>query len=256
MWKSLNPLIEFSHNKKVHSVTKQSPFYLMMGYEPKDIPLAFKNTNTPAAEQRLKTLKEARNEASAAHELARQRMAEQSTWGFTPFEKGQKVWLDGRNLKIGYESWKLASKREGPFEITEIIGPITYHLKLLDQWQIHPVFHASLLSPYQETKTHSPNFPQPPPDFIEGEEEYEVEAIIAHRKWGKGHRYLVKWTSYLSSENSWQSSDDLKRAPEILEEYNLAHNLWLFYTLNHPHVFSCCHFFLALLHPWLWRNPQ
>jgi len=73
-----------------------------MGYEPKDIPLAFENTNTPAAEQRLKTLKEARNKASAAHELAW--MAEQSTRGFTPFEKSQKVWPDSRNLKIGYES--------------------------------------------------------------------------------------------------------------------------------------------------------
>jgi len=105
------------------------------------------------------------------------------------------------------------------------MGPITYCLKLPDQWQIHPVFHTSLLSPYQETETHRPNFPQPPPDLIKGEEEYEVEAIIAHRKRGKGHRYLVKWTGYPSSENSWQSSDDLKGAPEILEEYNLAHNL-------------------------------
>jgi len=103
-WKSLNPLMEFSHNQRVRLVAKQSPFYLMMGYEPKDIPLVFENTNTPAAEQRLKTLKEARNKASTAHELARQRMAERSTRGFTPFEKGQKVWLDGRNLKIGYES--------------------------------------------------------------------------------------------------------------------------------------------------------
>jgi len=103
-WKSLNPLMQFSHNQKVHLVTKQSPFYLMMGYEPKDIPLALENTNTPAAEQRLKTLKEARNKASTAHKLTRQRMAEWSTQGFTLFEKGQKVWLGGWNLKIGYES--------------------------------------------------------------------------------------------------------------------------------------------------------
>jgi len=71
-WKSLNPFMEFSHNQKVYSVMKQSPFYLMMGYEPKDIPLAFENTNMPTAEQRLKTLKKARNEASAAYEFTRQ----------------------------------------------------------------------------------------------------------------------------------------------------------------------------------------
>ena len=51
MWKPLNSLMEFSHNQKVHSTIKQTPFYLMMGYEPKDIPLAFDMTNTPTAEQ-------------------------------------------------------------------------------------------------------------------------------------------------------------------------------------------------------------
>ena len=50
MWNQLNPLMEFSHNQKVHFTTKQTPFYLMMGYEPKDIPLAFERTNAPAVE--------------------------------------------------------------------------------------------------------------------------------------------------------------------------------------------------------------
>src|SRR6202023_693680 len=133
-WKRLNSLMEFSHNQKVHSTTKQTPFYLMMGYEPQDIPLAFDRTNAPTAERRLKELSEARKEASAAHELARQKMIERSTRGFTPFQKHDKVWLDGRNLKIGYQSRKLAPKREGPFEITEVLGPVTYRSKLPNQW--------------------------------------------------------------------------------------------------------------------------
>jgi len=45
MWEPLNSLMEFSHNQKVHSTMKQTPFYLMMGYEPKDIPLVFDRTN-------------------------------------------------------------------------------------------------------------------------------------------------------------------------------------------------------------------
>jgi len=32
----------------------------------------------------------------------------------------------------------------------------------------------------------------PPPDFIEGEEEYEIEAIMSHKKWGQGYWYLIK----------------------------------------------------------------
>ena len=34
---------------------------------------------------------------------------------------------------------------------------------------------------------------KPPPDLIEGEEEYEVEAIMNHKKWGRGYQYLIKW---------------------------------------------------------------
>jgi len=45
--------------------------------------------------------------------------------------------------------------------------------------KFHPVFHASLLSPYSETPSHGPNFSRPPPDLIDGETEYEVELIKA-----------------------------------------------------------------------------
>jgi len=144
-WKPLNSLIEFSHNQKVHSTTKQTPFYLMIRYELKDILLAFDKTNAPTVEQRVKALHKARNKAAAAHELARQKMAERSTQGFTPFKKGEQVWLDSQNLKIGYLSWKLASKREGPFTIMEVLGSVTYCLKLLNQWRIHDIFHITLL---------------------------------------------------------------------------------------------------------------
>jgi len=83
--------MEFSHNQKVHSTMKQTLFYFMMRYELKDISLVFDKTNAPTAEQWVKALYEARNEAAAAYELVRQKMAEKSTWGFTPFKKGEQV---------------------------------------------------------------------------------------------------------------------------------------------------------------------
>ena len=66
---------EFAHNHRPHSVTNQSPFYLMMGYEPRALPSVISDTTIPAVESRLKTLSDARDEALAAHELARQVMA-------------------------------------------------------------------------------------------------------------------------------------------------------------------------------------
>ena len=95
-------------------------------------------------------------------------------------------------------------KRQGPFEIIEVLGPLTYRLQLPQQWRIHPVFHATLLTPYHENSTHGPNFPLPPPDIIEGEEEFEVEAIVGHRKRFGRMQYLVKWLGYPTAENSWE----------------------------------------------------
>jgi len=96
-------------------------------------------------------------------------MAERRKNNFKPFKLGQKVWLDTRNLKTRYHK-KMTPRREGPFEVKQIMGPLTFKLKLPITWRIHNVFHAALLMPYTEMEIHGPNFPQPPPD-IENDEE-------------------------------------------------------------------------------------
>ena len=107
------------------------------------------------------------------------RMIEQRRTTFVPFKKGDQVWLDSRNLKTIYHK-KMAPKREGPFMIMEVIGPVTYHLKLPTTWKIHNVFHATLLQQYRENEVYSANFPKPPPELVDGEEVYEVEGILRH----------------------------------------------------------------------------
>jgi len=46
---------------------------------------------------------------------------------------------------------------------------------------MHGIFHASLPSPYKETPEFGPNFIPQPSKLIDGEEEYKVETIHAHR---------------------------------------------------------------------------
>ena len=90
-----------------------------------------------------------------------------------------RVWLDGKNLAItGHR--KLSPKRFGPFTITERIGAVAYRLDLPATMKIHDVFHIDLLMPYKETEAYGQPFTRPPP-VIEGEEEYEVEAILDAR---------------------------------------------------------------------------
>jgi hypothetical protein len=96
-----------------------------------------------------------------------------------------------RNLKISHHK-KIALKQEGPFEIDEVLGPVTYQLKLPESWRIHNVFHATLLRPYIKNKVYGNNYPRPLPELLEGEEVYEVETILKHRRRGRRYQYYVK----------------------------------------------------------------
>jgi hypothetical protein len=65
-----------------------------------------------------------------------------------------------------------------------VINSVVFKLELPEQWKqkcLHPVFHVSLLTPYKEMEEHGANFLEPPPDIIEGEEEYKVEQVLDSR---------------------------------------------------------------------------
>ena len=72
----------------------------MFGESPLAIPLSFERTKYPAIQDRMKSLIRNREEALAAHELARSQMADRQKSTFVPFTKGDQVWLDSRNMTI------------------------------------------------------------------------------------------------------------------------------------------------------------
>lgn len=212
--------LEFAHNQRVNANSGKTPFEIIMGYNPIAIPTFPTTSKFPALEARLKELRDIRKEALAAHEMARVRMAERITRVFKPFEKGQKVWLEAKNIKVGGAYKKLRALREGPFEIQDVLGPLTYRLKLPRTWKIHPVFHAALLSPYKQTFVHGPAWAEPPPEEIQGEKEWEPEAILRHKKVRGGHyHYLVKWKEYSTAENSWEPERNLRHSKQLLNAY-------------------------------------
>jgi len=131
--------------------------------------------------------------------------------GFKGFEVGNKVWLEGTNIKRPYDSRKLSPKRYGPFEVVTKISHVAYRINLPETWGIHDVFHASLLTPYKETDEHGANFLEPPPELIEGEEEWEVEQILGKRHYGRGKKlqYLVRWKGYSPAHDQWVDKSDI-----------------------------------------------
>ena len=191
----------------------------MMGYEPQALPEIIKTARLPAVEEWLKTLKEARDEALAAHRIMQGLMKNQVKSQFTPFEVNDKVWLEAQNLKRNVINPKFAPKQEGPFKITKVLSPLSYQLQIPRSWKIHPVFHTSLLTPYKENEIHGRNFQEPPPDLIDEEEEYEIERILKHCGTPKNHFYLIQWKGYTVEEDTWLWELDLEHAVEILDAY-------------------------------------
>jgi hypothetical protein len=117
--------LEFTHNNRRHAERIHSPFELIQGDNLISVPITFSHTKFPTIEEKMKQMINDREEALAVHELARTRIANQKQLKFVPFEKNQKVWLDTRNLKMSHHK-KITPKWEGPFEIDEVLGPVTY----------------------------------------------------------------------------------------------------------------------------------
>ena len=177
-WSGLLPIIQYQLNSHISNATKQVPYETWMGFIP--------SAHQPACEGNFLALIERKAQLQAAWQQATTAITQaQSLWkkavNFHPYQKGDKVWLEGTNLCTSHPNHKLCPKRFGPFEVTAALSEVTYHLKLPATWQIHNVFHMSLLLPYHETKVHSINYSEPVPDLIDGEPEWEVEAILDSR---------------------------------------------------------------------------
>ena len=87
------------------------------------------------------------------------------------------------------------------------------------------MFHATLLRQYKETEVYGANFPKPLPELIEGEEVYEVENILKHRKRGREHQFYVKWKGYPISEASWEPEEVFSNDGDLLTCYKQRHQL-------------------------------
>ena len=138
------------------------------------------------------------------------------------FKEGNLVWLEGTNIHTTHLKTKLAQHRHGPFKVLSS-SPTNSKLALPKSWQIHPVFHNTLLLPYKETTAHRPNFTKPPPEIVDGEDDhYEVETILQSRfsPIHRGIHYLVKWKGYPASENSWLPASQMKHAVELVQQFH------------------------------------
>ena len=205
------------HNNRRNATTKLSPNQILLGYETKLIPTETGESTNEAMERRLETMIKKRLAAiDTINHMAKARAPILSQYRLR-----DQVWLEATHLKLRHQKTKLAPKHYGPFRVIKEVSPVAYKVQLPVSWGIHDVFHASLLSPYREITAHGPNFSRPPSDLIDGKEEYEVEHIVNHRCHGQARRlqYLIKWTGYPASDNTWEPADQVHTL-ELIKLYH------------------------------------
>lgn len=66
------------------------------------------------------------------------------------------------------------------------------------------------------------------------DQDYEVETILAHRKYNRVTKFKVKWVDYPIEQCTWEPIENLQNAKEILHRYCVEHELLESITFQMP----------------------
>jgi Chromo (CHRromatin Organisation MOdifier) domain len=69
------------------------------------------------------------------------------------------------------------------------------------------------------------NFSRPTPDILDGEEVYNMETILKHRRQGRSYQYLIKWEDYPISKALWEPKEAFSNDGDLLAIYKQRHQL-------------------------------
>ena len=225
-WDRLLPLVAFAMNNAVAASTGHTPFYLNYGAHPlTPVTAGLLSGKLPNLDAVLSDLDATLQKVKKLHAAAqdRQKAYADKARAAHGFKAGQMVLLSSRNLKFKQGVKKLHPKYVGPFRILKMVGENAAKLELSEAYaRLHPVFHVSMLKEYKEGPGAAPKPPKP--DIVDGEPYYKVERILSMREssTGKGRgkkrrEFLIKWTGYDDSHNSWEPETNL--TPDLLKSY-------------------------------------
>lgn len=238
-WDDIVEKLTWAINTSFDNTRKETPFFLVHGWDPRNTMSAMLAHAPRGADQRAAYLWRVKTQRQYQYSLAwakdfqvraQRRRSEQQTelWESlndkfkAGFEVGDAVWLYMARVKPGLTK-KLAHLWHGPFRIIEASDDYRYKLKTTGtMYKFSPWVHASRLKP-RALHPGRPSRPPPsvsddleldgallPEDSWEPDEEageFEVEAILDVR-WEKVSRtspwvrkYLVQWVGY--EEPTW-----------------------------------------------------
>ncbi|QRV87090.1 Retrovirus-related Pol polyprotein from transposon [Ceratobasidium sp. AG-Ba] len=236
-WSELLPALAFSYNTSTHSVTRQTPAFLLRGYEPLRPAHLLTNTSqhiprieSNTAEDFSEEMEAARNKAKEAIRIGQiyQERAYNKGRYFAHYQPGDQVLINLKTLNLlKGKGTKLDQIYDGPFEVMEQISPVTYRLRLPESYSMHPVINIAHLEKYSTSSENIERSTLPPKRELDQDDNiYEVERIVDEGWERKGRRrvklYKIRWTNYDADEDSWITANRLRNAPDVLRAWNKA----------------------------------
>lgn len=207
---------EYAYNDSIHATTGVTPFQAYYGMHPRsadwpkqaqsggETPIAYRT-----ATRILELQRECKEKIRKAQEYQKQ-YADKKRLPI-PFKVGDQVLVSNKHIKSLRPKKKLDWRYVGPGTIVAQIGPTAFKVDLPGLKSVHPVFHASLLEPYRQNES----IPHPKVASQHqvgeyGDDVYYVDKILDHRKNSDDQwEYLVKWTGYPDSENTWEPAANI-----------------------------------------------
>jgi hypothetical protein len=107
------------------------------------------------------------------------------------------------------------------FRIKSRVG-YNYELDVPDNWTGSRVFHADRLRKFPTNPLPGQEMPQRDGEVVDertGDEEYEVERVLASRLFYNKLQYQVQWKDWDPDPN-WYYAGDFKNSPRLLKEFH------------------------------------
>ena len=183
-WDDMLACAEFAVNNAYQASIQDTPFFLNNGWHPRlpsRLNLSRKPSKNPSAVDFIGNIEKGIAKAKVCLQAAQQRQkkyADQKRVDLF-FNVGEYVWLNSEHIVIkAVGSRKLLAQWLGPFEVTAVVNPVNYKLKVSAHYRIHDVFHVSML---RLAHDNGAGKRRPPTTMIEGQEEFDLEELLAHR---------------------------------------------------------------------------
>ena len=139
------------------------------------------------------------------------------------FKVGDRVIVNGKNIKTIRPTKKLDYKMRGPFKVRRLVGPYAYESEIpAFMGRLHPAYHISLLELYHKNQKAGRRSPTPPPLLDLGPKEYEIESFKASQLVKGQVLYLWHWKGYSNHHRTWEPYENLiNGAEETVRDFHL-----------------------------------